>query len=231
MLTRNDGKTVKIVSPEWLTDCFKANALVDSSKHQLEVSKPKRSSSKSNEEEKKDIVVSLDDIIGDVYDIKFGNKKRRNPPKDMKDNAEDDDESDSFVEGKRKIKNKTIENELKTMKSDIKSKHYIDGEEVFSEDSYLFKWKPDFIEKKESFWDTKKDKFACNRSSTKKDLEEDKEESKGEVKKGPYNAEVIRELERLLKYYEAEGDKGRSFGYRKALSFLRSYKEDIVSVE
>lgn len=85
------------------------------------------------EEEKKDTVVNLDDIIGDIYDIKFGNKKRRNPPKDMKE-----DEDESCVDGKRKIKNKTIDNELKTMKSDIKSKHYVDGEEVFSEDSYLF---------------------------------------------------------------------------------------------
>jgi hypothetical protein len=176
MLIRSDKKPVKIVSPEWFTECFKANALVDSSKLELEVSKPQRGSSKSNEEEKKDKVVSMDEIMNDVYDMKFGNKKRRNPPKDMKE-----DDSESFVEGKRKIKSKTFENELMTMKSDIKSKHYVDGEEVFSEDSYLFKWKPDFIEKNEGFWDAKKDKFACNRSSTKKNLEEDKEESKGEV--------------------------------------------------
>ena len=51
--------------------------------------------------------------------------------------------------------------EIITQKSEIKSKHYVDGEEVLSEDSYLFKWKPDFIEKNEKYWDDKKENFAC----------------------------------------------------------------------
>ena len=135
-----------------------------------------------------------------------------------------------MVDGKRKKLNSDKDDELLTQKTDIKSKYYVDGEEMFSEDSYLFKWKPGFInQKNEEYWDSQKDKFACSRSGTLKKTneenkeEEDKDEEDKEEEKKSYNKEIIRELEKLLKYYEAEGDKGRSFGYRKALTFLRSY--------
>ncbi len=50
----------------------------------MEVSKPTRSSMKNMEEEKKDVLVNVHDIMEDVYDMKFGDKKRRNPPKKLK---------------------------------------------------------------------------------------------------------------------------------------------------
>lgn len=37
---------------------------------------------------------------------------------------------------------------------------------MFSENSYLFNWKPDYITKNETYWDSKKNMFACSRGST-----------------------------------------------------------------
>jgi len=51
----------------------------------------------------------------------------------------------------------------------FRSKYYKDGEEVFSEDSYLFQWKPQYITNKEEYWDKKKNMFACSRGSTLKE--------------------------------------------------------------
>jgi len=45
------------------------------------------------------------------------------------------------------------------------------------------------------------------------------------------NEEIIKQLEALQKYYENEGDKGRGHGYRRALTFLRSYGKPIFSTD
>jgi hypothetical protein len=109
----------------------------------------------------------------------------------------------------------------------LRSKRYEDGEEVWSEDSYLFKWKPDYIANKENYWDKKKDKFAVSRGATKKadGLENSTDKDK------LLNDAIIDQIEKLAKYYEAEGDKGRTLGYRRALTFLRGYDKPIKNVQ
>ena len=65
-----------------------------------------------------------------------------------------------------------------------------------------------------------------------KDASDAEEEKKGSPtedtekdsnKKKPMNEEVVKQIEKLYKYYEAQRDIGRMHGYRRALQALRSY--------
>lgn len=108
--------------------------------YRIDVSYPKRQvsggSDKSHEEEKRDKVVGLEDIMEDVYKAKFGGKESK----------------------KRSLRDQ--EQDMMTQHT-FRSKSFKDGEEVMSEDSYLFQWKPDYITRQENYWDDKKDRFAC----------------------------------------------------------------------
>jgi hypothetical protein len=43
------------------------------------------------------------------------------------------------------------------------------------------------------------------------------QKSPSESKLKPMNEEVVKQMEKLYKYYEANNDKGRMHGYRRAL--------------
>ena len=45
------------------------------------------------------------------------------------------------------------------------------------------------------------------------------------------NAAIAEQVERLFKYYQSIGDKGRTFGYRNALRAIKSIEEPILSAE
>jgi hypothetical protein len=45
------------------------------------------------------------------------------------------------------------------------------------------------------------------------------------------NAAIAEQIERLYKYYQSIGDKGRTFGYRNALRAIKSIDEPILSAE
>ena len=45
------------------------------------------------------------------------------------------------------------------------------------------------------------------------------------------NAAIADQVERLFKYYQSIGDKGRIFGYRNALRAIKSIEEPILSAE
>ena len=45
------------------------------------------------------------------------------------------------------------------------------------------------------------------------------------------NAAIAEQIERLFKYYQSIGDKGRTFGYRNALRAIKMIDEPILSAE
>ena len=45
------------------------------------------------------------------------------------------------------------------------------------------------------------------------------------------NAAIAEQVERLFKYYQSIGDKGRTFGYRNALRAIKSIEEPILSAD
>ena len=45
------------------------------------------------------------------------------------------------------------------------------------------------------------------------------------------NAAIAEQVERLFKYYQSIGDKGRTFGYRNALRAIKSIEEPIFSAD
>lgn len=49
--------------------------------------------------------------------------------------------------------------------------------------------------------------------------------------KSSMNELLVKELEKLMNYYQNNKDKGRMFGYRKAISAIRSLKFEISSVK
>ena len=110
-----------------------------------------------------------------------------------------------------------------------RSKSFKDGEELLSEDSYLFQWKPDYIAKQEQYIDRRKDRFVCVQGSTGRNKLRESSTTAGKQK--PLNDEIITQIEKLHKYYEAQNDKGRAHGYRRALTALRSYDKPIHSAE
>ena len=57
----------------------------------------------------------------------------------------------------------------------------------------------------EKYWDSKKDKFACSKGT----VEDDTNQKENKID----NSLIIDELEKLRKFYETDGDKGRMFGY------------------
>ncbi len=61
------------------------------------------------------------------------------------------------------------------------------------------------------------------------------EEKKGEMvaaKAGEsMNSQIIQQIERLMKYYQTQGDKGRQFAYRKALTAIKSLDIDINNAD
>ena len=114
------------------------------------------SSSKADEEEKKDRVVKLEDIMDDVYAVKFGKKRSHI---DMENESGPGvKKAASLSEAPTKI--------APGSQMTHRSKSFKDGEEILSEDSYLFQWKPDYIAKNEKYWDSKVEKFACAKGSS-----------------------------------------------------------------
>ena len=68
-----------MLSPDWLTECFKQAKLIeDKAPYTVDISIPKRMTKSVDREEEKDKVVRLNEIMEDVYSLKFksGNKKR-----------------------------------------------------------------------------------------------------------------------------------------------------------
>jgi hypothetical protein len=45
------------------------------------------------------------------------------------------------------------------------------------------------------------------------------------------NKLIIKELEKLRSLYEMDNEKGKSLGYRKAISMLKSFKDPLNSVK
>lgn len=69
-----------------------------------------------------------------------------------------------------------------------------------------------------------------------KTSEGEEEEKKGDAskessKQKPLNEEIVKQIEKLLKYYTAQNDKGRMFGYNHALRSLRAYDKPIYSAD
>ncbi|CDW73148.1 helix-hairpin-helix motif family protein [Stylonychia lemnae] len=235
---------IKILTPDYLSECLRQRIFIeDFEKFEIKLDLPKIqtqikrfnsgvSDQKQLEEEKLDQVVNLEDIIDDIYRMKFttkeggGNSSKKRSLKDALGN-----------ESKTRLST-ADDGDLSSHRS-FRSKFYKDGEECYSEDSYMFQWKPDYIANKEEYWDKKKDKFACSRGSTLKEdqIIEDgiikqktlEEDSKNKQK--PLNDDIIKQIEMLQKYYDTQGDKGRGHGYRRALTFLRAIKEPIYSVD
>ena len=145
----------------------------------------------------------------DVYAMKFGKKRS---VAEMENESKVLKKSQSIGDAPTK-RSKISESQLTH-----RSKSFKDGEEILSEDSYLFQWKPDFIAKNEKFWDSKVDKFACAKGSSGLAYKKKDEEMKDEEEaKKPMNEQVVKQIEKLYKYYEAQNDKGRMHGYRRAL--------------
>ena len=124
---------VKVLSPEWLVESIKAKKRVPISTHTVEVSIPKKlqssASSKFDEEEKKDKVVKLEDIMEDVYAMKFGKKRS---VAEMENESKVLKKSQSIGDAPTK-RSKISESQLTH-----RSKSFKEGEEILSEDSYLF---------------------------------------------------------------------------------------------
>ena len=124
---------VKVLSPEWLVESIKAKKRVPISTHTVEVSIPKKlqssASSKLDEEEKKDKVVKLEDIMEDVYAMKFGKKRS---VAEMENESKVLKKSQSIGDAPTK-RSKISESQLTH-----RSKSFKEGEEILSEDSYLF---------------------------------------------------------------------------------------------
>lgn len=84
----------------------------------------------------------------DVYSMKFGKKRGAN---------------EITGEEVNKLKRNLTQAETQDSKGHhatqsqltFRSKSFKDGEEVLSEDSYLFQWKPDYIARNEKYWDKK----------------------------------------------------------------------------
>jgi hypothetical protein len=147
------------LSPEWLVECLKHKRLSEEMGFEVEVEIPKKLStatSKLDEEEKKDKVVKLEDIMEDVYAVKFGKANKKRTYVDL----EGDHESSTFKRAATEA-SKPSQSHLT-----YRSKSYKDGEEILSEDSYLFQWKPDYIARNEEFWDSKAGNFACAKGSS-----------------------------------------------------------------
>ena len=80
-ILRDPASKVQLLSSDFLTDCLKAKKLLDiTAKHKLDLSYPRRMLSSISdkihpidEEEKRDLVVGLEDIMEDVYKQKFNN--------------------------------------------------------------------------------------------------------------------------------------------------------------
>jgi hypothetical protein len=98
------------------------------------------SSFKSEEEESKDTVVKLEDIIGDIYSLKFG--KHAGKADKSKKRPYEEDHQHSQLNDEAETKQSGGGSQLT-----YRSKSFKDGEELLSEDSFLFQWKPDYIAK------------------------------------------------------------------------------------
>eukprot|EP00347_Sterkiella_histriomuscorum_P009071 403342628 len=272
-------RPIKIVTPEWLTRCLMEKKLISNIEpYEIKIEIPNKeevqlrkinsgvSDQKNYEEEKLDRVVNLEEIIDDIYRMKF-QKDGKNSQKRVFDelsksssNILHKNETKSHLNGNQSQENEDenfgINLHEESSHRSLRSKFYKDGEECFSEDSYLHSWKPEYIANRENYWDKKKHMFACSRGSTLKEnqiiedgqikeLSDVKQENLSQdanlasqemidtqtTKKKPMNDEIIKQLEKLYKYYEAQDDKGRMHGYRRGLTFLRSYKDPIYSVE
>ena len=61
--------------------------------------------------------------------------------------------------------------------------------------------------------------------------EEEKKGGESKSKQHPLNEEVVKQIEKLYKYYEAQNDKGRMHGYRRALQALRGFDKPLFSAD
>lgn len=77
VLARTSQKKLRIVSPDFISDSLVAGKVQDFDQYLIPMSPHKFKKSSSNTENL-DKVVELKDIMGEVYDIKFG-KKRKDP--------------------------------------------------------------------------------------------------------------------------------------------------------
>ncbi|CDW74543.1 helix-hairpin-helix motif family protein [Stylonychia lemnae] len=82
------------------------------------------------------------------------------------------------------------------------------------------------------------DKKQVKGKQGKDDQEEEKKGSNsndkdqgGEGKQKPLNNEIADQLDRLLKYYTTQGDRGRMFGYKRALTSLKLFNEPIYNID
>lgn len=86
-----------------------------------------------------DHVVQLEDIMNDIYKLKFQSKKRPH--------MNDDDEH---------FENSSEKPSEKSSQLTYRSKSFNkDGDEILSEDSYLFQWKPDYIARQAKYIDAR----------------------------------------------------------------------------
>eukprot|EP00347_Sterkiella_histriomuscorum_P022919 403336657 len=224
-------RPIKIVTPEWLTRCLMEKKLISNIEpYEIKIEIPNKeevqltkinsgvSDQKNYEEEKLDRVVNLEEIIDDIYKMKLLKRQSQ----------ENEDE------------NFGINLHEESSHRSLRSKFYKDGEECYSEDSYLHSWKPDYIANRSTLKENQiiedgqikelSDEKLINRSQD-GNLESQEMINTETTKKKPMNDEIIKQLEKLYKYYEAQDDKGRMHGYRRGLTFLRSYKDPIYSVE
>jgi hypothetical protein len=81
-LLKSKPNTLHVVSPDWLSDSLKTKTLVPHEDYLVTLHFPlmllpkdSMKSGKTDEEEKKDTVVRLEDIMHDIYALKFNTKK------------------------------------------------------------------------------------------------------------------------------------------------------------
>jgi hypothetical protein len=74
-------RMVDVISPDWLSECLKQRCIIEKGEFMVDIELPKKQitersgGSGGDEEEKNDKVVRLEDILEDVYAMKFGRKK------------------------------------------------------------------------------------------------------------------------------------------------------------
>jgi hypothetical protein len=76
----------------------------------------------------------------------------------------------------------------------FRSKSFKDGEEILSEDSYLFQFKPEYISRQENYWDQRQERFACAKGSSGLSYKKAAREEDNNKRK-PLNEEIVKQIE------------------------------------
>lgn len=76
-------------------------------------------------------------------------------------------------------------------------------------------WKSPLNSKQAAAVDAKKESFACVAGAPTKDT-------------GDMKSKIVAELEKIMKIYQASGDKGHTIGYGKAISNIKAYAKPIT---